>query len=81
MPIHGLAQGPVSFSSQRLYGTNMKNNTFYLRVNGVAATFLRTKAKCLQMAKLGHEDRPDAIVELVHFDVITNTDTVLERLY
>jgi hypothetical protein len=33
------------------------------------------------MAKLGHEDRPDAIVELVEFDVATNADTVVARLY
>jgi hypothetical protein len=59
----------------------MNRRNFYLRVNGVAATFLRPKAKCLQMAKLGHEDRPDAIVELVEFDVATNADTVVARLY
>ena len=56
-------------------------SNFYLRVNGVAATLLRTKAKCLQMAEAGHKDRPDAIVELVRFDPITHTDTVITRLY
>ena len=50
-------------------------------VNGVAATFLRTKRECLKMAAFGHEDQPDAIVELVEFDVATNTDTVITRLY
>ncbi len=81
MPIHRVAQGPVSFSSQRLYGTNMKNNTFYLRVNGLAATALRNKKQCLQMAERGHQQQPEAIVELIRFDAATNTDTVLERLY
>lgn len=56
-------------------------SNFYLRVNGIAATFLRTKKQCLKMAELGHEDRPDAIVELVEFDVVTNIDTVISRLY
>ena len=54
---------------------------FFLRVNGVAATFLRPKTECLEMAIVGHEQRPDAIVELVEFDVATNSDTVVARLY
>ena len=67
---------------------NMENQTiptmkrnYFLRIDGVAATFLRTKRECLKMAAFGHEDRPDAIVELVEFDVATNTDTVITRLY
>jgi hypothetical protein len=58
----------------------MKKN-YFLRVNGVAATFLRHKSECLEMAIVGHEQRPDAIVELVEFDVVTNSDTVITRLY
>ncbi len=64
--------------------TNMKKATrsnFFLRVNGVAATFLRPKSECLEMAIVGHEQRPDAIVELVEFDVVNNSDTVITRLY
>lgn len=59
----------------------MNRRNFYLRVNGVAATFLRPKSECLEMAIVGHEDRPDAIVELVEYDVWANTDTVIARLY
>jgi hypothetical protein len=59
----------------------MNKTTYYLRVNGVAATALRNKKQCLQMADRGHQQQPEATVELVHFDPITNTDTVLERLY
>jgi hypothetical protein len=61
--------------------TNMNKATFYLRVNGLAATMLRTKKQCLQMAEVGHNDRPDAIVELVRFDPVAHTDTVISRLY
>ena len=55
--------------------------TFYLQVNGIAATMLRTKKQCLEMAEIGHQDRPDATVELVRFDPIAHTDTVIARLY
>jgi hypothetical protein len=33
------------------------------------------------MAEVGHKDRPDAIVELVRFDSVAHTDTVITRLY
>ena len=58
----------------------MKKN-YFLRVNGVAATLLRTKRECLKMAAYGHEQQPDAIVELVQYDVVTGKDNVLDRLY
>ena len=59
----------------------MSRRNYFLRVNGVAATFLRPKSECLEMAIVGHEQRPDAIVELVKFDVATNSDAVVARLY
>ena len=58
----------------------MKKN-YFLRVNGVAATLLRTKRECLKMAAFGHKQQPDAIVELVQYDVVTGKDNVLDRLY
>jgi hypothetical protein len=59
----------------------MTRATFYLRVNGIAATALRTKKQCLQMAERGHQGRPDAVVELIRVDPVTDTDTVISRLY
>ena len=59
----------------------MKKSSYYLRVNGVAATRYYTKKVCLEMAEHGHKGRPDAVVELVEYDCWTNTDTVVARLY
>lgn len=59
----------------------MTRATFFLRVNGVAATAFRTKKQCLEMAERGHKGRPDAVVDLVRFDAATDTDTVIARLY
>lgn len=59
----------------------MNKATFYLRVNGLAATAFRTKKQCLQMAERGHQQRPDAIVELIRFNWADQSDTVIARLY
>ena len=32
----------------------MSRRNYFLRVNGVAATFLRPKSECLEMAIVGH---------------------------
>lgn len=54
---------------------------YFLRVNGIAATGHYTKAKVLKMAAIGHQQRPDAVVDLVKFDTRTNTDVETTRLY
>jgi len=54
---------------------------WYLQVNGIAATGHYTKAKVLKMAAIGHQQRPDAVVDLVKFDPRTNSDVETTRLY
>jgi hypothetical protein len=54
---------------------------FYLQVNGLAATAQGTKKRCLELAARGHQQRPDAIVELMKLDPKTLTSALVERLY
>ena len=54
---------------------------FYLQVNGIAATAEGTRKRCLDLAERGHQQRPDAIVELMKLDPKTNNVALVERLY
>ena len=54
---------------------------FYLQVNGIAATAEGTRKRCIELAERGHQQRPDAVVELMKFDPKTNKETLIQRLY
>ena len=66
-----------------LYDRSISKTTvnYYLRVNSIAATGHYKIGKIMKMAAIGHQQRPDAVVDLVKFNPATNSDVETTRLY
>lgn len=60
---------------------NKTTMSYFLRVNGIAATGHHKIGKIMKMAAIGHQQRPDAVVDLVKFSPATNSDVETTRLY